>query len=119
MLARDFELAALVLDFVEQPHVLDGDYRLVSESGEQANLFVREGPWPGSREPYHPDGNAFPQERHAEYRPVAANLLQIPIGIFLVIEYVREYGQFFLPMQHDRLRPTLWRYRCFCQYISR
>ena len=25
------ELAALVLDFVEQPHVLDGDHRLVGE----------------------------------------------------------------------------------------
>jgi hypothetical protein len=32
VLARQLELAALVLDFVEQPHVLDGDRRLVSES---------------------------------------------------------------------------------------
>jgi hypothetical protein len=31
VLARQLELAALVLDFVEQPHVLDGDRRLVSE----------------------------------------------------------------------------------------
>jgi hypothetical protein len=30
-LARHFKLAALVLDFVEQPHVLDGNHRLVGE----------------------------------------------------------------------------------------
>ena len=31
VLARLCELPVLVLDFVEQPHVLDGDYRLVGE----------------------------------------------------------------------------------------
>ena len=42
MLARDFELAALVLDFLEQPHVLDGDHSLVGEGGDQLDLLVGE-----------------------------------------------------------------------------
>ena len=44
MLACLRELAALVLDFVEQPHVLDGDHRLVGEGGDQLDLLV--GEWP-------------------------------------------------------------------------
>ena len=35
------ELAVLVLDFVEQPHVLDRDHRLVGESGDQLDLLAR------------------------------------------------------------------------------
>src|SRR6516164_6916442 len=41
VLARLGELAALRLDFVEQPHVLDRDYRLVGEGRQQLNLTVR------------------------------------------------------------------------------
>jgi len=33
VLARLFELTALVLDFIEQPHILDRDPRLVGEGG--------------------------------------------------------------------------------------
>jgi hypothetical protein len=32
VLARDLELPALVLDFIEQAHILDGNHSLVSES---------------------------------------------------------------------------------------
>jgi hypothetical protein len=39
------ELAALVLDLVEQPHVLDRDDRLVSEGRRQLDLLVGEGPY--------------------------------------------------------------------------
>ena len=42
VLARLGELAALVLDFVEQPHVLDRDHRLVGEGGDQLDLLVGE-----------------------------------------------------------------------------
>ena len=31
-----------LLEFLEQPHVLDGDHRLIGESFEQRNLFFRE-----------------------------------------------------------------------------
>src|SRR6516225_448914 len=42
VLARQFELAVLVLDFVEQPHVLYGDNRLTCEIGHQLDLTVGE-----------------------------------------------------------------------------
>ena len=44
VLARICELAALVLDFVEQPHVLDRDHRLVGEGRDQLDLLVGERP---------------------------------------------------------------------------
>ena len=44
------ELAALVLDLVEQPHVLDRDHRLVGEGGDQLDLLVGEWPHRGSRQ---------------------------------------------------------------------
>ena len=42
MLARLGELPALVLDFFEQSHVLDGDHCLVGEGGEQLDLLIGE-----------------------------------------------------------------------------
>src|SRR5438046_4189695 len=42
-LARLRELLALVLDFVEQPHVLDRNHRLVGEGREQLDLLLTEG----------------------------------------------------------------------------
>ena len=42
VLARLGELPALVLDFVEQPHVLDRDHRLVGERRDELNLLVGE-----------------------------------------------------------------------------
>ena len=44
VLARLGELAALVLDFVEQPHVLDRDHRLVGEGRHQLDLLLGERP---------------------------------------------------------------------------
>ena len=44
VLARLRELPALVLDFVEQPHVLDRDHRLVGEGRDQLDLLVGERP---------------------------------------------------------------------------
>src|SRR5215813_4407619 len=44
VLACDFELAALVLDFVKQSHVLESYTRLVSEGCHQVDLLVSEGP---------------------------------------------------------------------------
>jgi hypothetical protein len=37
-----FELLALLLDFVKQPDVYDGDHRLVGEGFEQGDLFIGE-----------------------------------------------------------------------------
>ena len=41
VLARQLKLAALVLDFIEQPHVLDGDRSLVSERRYQLDLLLQ------------------------------------------------------------------------------
>src|SRR6516165_10295791 len=42
VLARLFELPALILDFIEQPDVLYGDHSLVGERFNQLNLLWRE-----------------------------------------------------------------------------
>ena len=44
LLQRLAELARARLHFIEQPHVLDGNHRLVGEGGEQLDLLVGEGP---------------------------------------------------------------------------
>ena len=43
VLARDFKLAALVLDFVEQAHILDGDHRLIGERLKSSICFSVKG----------------------------------------------------------------------------
>ncbi len=40
--ARQLELAVLVLDFVEKPHILNCDHGLIGERGEQLDLFLGE-----------------------------------------------------------------------------
>jgi hypothetical protein len=42
VLARLFKLAALVLDFIEQPYILDGYRSLVGEGRDQFDLLVSE-----------------------------------------------------------------------------
>ena len=42
VLACLLQLPVLVLDFVEQPHVLDRDYRLVGEGLHECDLLVSE-----------------------------------------------------------------------------
>jgi len=42
ILACLLELTVLVLDFVEQPHVFDGDHRLICEIGHQLDLAIGE-----------------------------------------------------------------------------
>ena len=55
MLARDLELAALVLDLGEQAYVLDGDHRLGGEHLHELDLLVGEGLDGGSRQRDHPE----------------------------------------------------------------
>ena len=44
MLQRLAQFCVALLQFFEQPHVLDGDHRLVGESFEKRDLLFREGP---------------------------------------------------------------------------
>src|SRR5438128_10703640 len=67
--ARDLELAALLLDFVEQTYVLDRDRRLVRERLDEFDLAFVERPDVVSGEHNAADYSAFPQHRHAEDGP--------------------------------------------------
>ena len=44
MLLQEFgEVIGALAQFVEQPRILDGDYRLVGEGSYQLDLFIGEG----------------------------------------------------------------------------
>src|SRR5260370_30100157 len=66
VLARLRELPALVLDLAEQPHVLDGDCRLVGKGRDQIDLFV--GEWSHS-------GGCAVRKRHGELLLARESLL--------------------------------------------
>ena len=70
-----FELPALVLDFVEQPHILDGNHRLIGERGDQLDLLVGERSHRAGDQTMTPIGYAVAQQRHAENRAKATMLL--------------------------------------------
>src|SRR5262249_39164522 len=79
VLARHLELAALVLDLVEQPHILDGNDRLVSEGRDQLNLLL--GEWTHGFALYDDDsdGGPFAQKWDTEQGAKAAELLGLKI----------------------------------------
>ena len=55
LLARDFELPAFVLDFVEQPRVLNRQHRLRGKGLDQVNGVLRECPWRAATHHQHSD----------------------------------------------------------------
>src|SRR5262249_4019043 len=64
VLVRLCELATLVLDFVEQPHVLDRYHRLVGEGGHQLDFLSAERPHGGAGQDQHADRRSFAQQRN-------------------------------------------------------
>ena len=77
VLARLGKLAALVLDFVEQPDVLDCDRSLVGEGRNQFDLLFRERTDLGSCERQDADCGAIAQHGHAQKRSIAAESLRL------------------------------------------
>src|SRR5262245_27294877 len=71
MLVCELELPVLLLYFVEQPHVLDCDYRLIGEGLEQSNLSLREGLRLVAAECDRANRNAFSHQRDAKERAEA------------------------------------------------
>src|SRR6266498_109018 len=65
-LARLGQLAALILDFIEQPHVLDGDHRLVGEGRNKLDVFGREWSRRGAGHRQNPNGSALTHERDSK-----------------------------------------------------
>ncbi len=55
MLACLGKLAALVLDFVEQPYVLNGDHRLIGKGADKLDLLIGKRLDPLSRDCDHAD----------------------------------------------------------------
>ena len=88
MLARLFKLAALVLDFVEQPDVLDGDCCLVGKGRNQLDLLVGERLYFRARQGQHTDRHALAQHGNAEDRAVISQSLCFDRGVFGVSLYV-------------------------------
>ena len=52
--------------FAEQPRVLDGNHRLISEGGEELNLPLGEWPHRTAAESNHPDGLSLAQHRRGQ-----------------------------------------------------
>src|SRR5262249_51124707 len=52
-----------LLDLLEQPHVLDGDHRLIREGFQERDLFFREGTNLHTADHDRPDRDILPQQR--------------------------------------------------------
>src|SRR6516164_11187161 len=87
---RFLQLASARRDLVEQPHVLDCDYRLVSESGCQLDLLVAERSYLRARQRQRANRNALAQQRNTERCPVVANLLNIKSGVSRIGEHISD-----------------------------
>src|SRR4029450_9303588 len=84
-LARLRQLPALVLDFVEQPHVLDGDHRLVSKGRNQLDLLVSERTYDRSRQIEHPNRDPRAYQRSPQDGANASTALdRLGPGVFRV-----------------------------------
>src|SRR5262245_53466704 len=61
MLQGFAQFCVALLDLLEQPHILNGDYGLVGEGFEEGDLLVREGTDLGAANRYVPNGHALSQ----------------------------------------------------------
>src|SRR5262249_41213412 len=69
------QFCVTLLDLLEQPHILDGDYRLIGEGFQESDLFV--GEWTDfySANDNCSDRYAFSQQRRNEHGSIAGCLL--------------------------------------------
>ena len=88
VLARLGELPALVLDFVEQPHVLDRDHCLVGKRRHQLDLSIREASNRSAHQHDYADRGALAQERNAEYAACTQFSGRIAQGEFRIVQNV-------------------------------
>jgi hypothetical protein len=97
LVERFAQLAAARLHLIEQPHVLDGDHRLVGESFEQLDLPVGEQPGFPARHEDRPDDPPLAKHRHPEAAPVPARPCRLLLLVARIGEHVRD--------MHDRTSP--------------
>ena len=84
VLARLRELAALVLDFVEQANILDRNGGLVGEGLDQRDLLVGERLNMCLDQPYDALRDAVTQHRDCQHRPEREHPLRLAEAIFVV-----------------------------------
>src|SRR5262249_13261663 len=84
VLARLFQLPTLVLDFVEQPHVFDGDDRLIGEGAGQLNLLGSEGLYGATHQQNYPQWHSFPKEWDTEHSAIGTSFLCFEISVLRI-----------------------------------
>ena len=84
LLERDSEVVIARLQLLEQPHVLDGDHRLIGERLHHRDFPVRERAGPSVRPPaadaYGPDRVTVPQHGDGDVAPVAGGAGHLETG---------------------------------------
>src|SRR6516164_6263661 len=85
---REFGLA--VAQLVEQARILDGDDRLVGEAGGELDLFARKRIDACALNDEYADQRVLAQQRNAEHRAKAGELLSFPISVFWVLQDIRD-----------------------------
>src|SRR5215813_4555635 len=82
------------LDFLEQPHIFDGDDSLVSESLEKRDLFICERSDLHTSNENSPNRNTFAQQWNSESRPstpLFRGLPEIPVHFAFLQDVVNMY----------------------------
>src|SRR5262249_6509193 len=112
MLARNCDLCSLasascrlLLDFVEQPHVFDGNHRLVGEGFDQLDLLVGKRPHDSAVQVKHADRDRFAQERYTEQCAKASSLLSFDQGVFRIGYNIDDLNRFALKQNSASYRP--------------
>jgi hypothetical protein len=88
MLARLGKLTALVLDFVEQPNILDRNRSLVAKGRGQLDLLVAERPHLGTCQGKNTDRHAFAQHWNTKGSTEATKSLRLGPGILPIIFHI-------------------------------
>ena len=75
MLQRLAQFRVALLEFFEQPNVLDRDDGLVGKGFKRRNLFLRERSYFDSANTYAANRDALSQQRHVKYAATTRDLL--------------------------------------------
>ena len=84
MLARHLKLPALFLDFVKEPHILNGDDCLIGKGFKQLNLVWREWSRHGAPQKQGAHGSAFAHQGNAKQGTISTNFLTFTIVVFRI-----------------------------------
>ena len=82
------QLAGARLHLVKQPHVLNGDHRLIGKCRHQLDLLLRKRALCLSCENEHPNGQTFAHERNAEHGAKTHSPLHFPRREFSIRENI-------------------------------